>query len=308
MYNTRSTTILTINFSKIPKINLAHSTLRNASIKSLAKPPINYHHPTHSSKPIFYIDPETKKAFLIIVAKSFNTSDLIINKFDIEANEYHTINIGGGVDRDFSNYVYFIDPKSNYLYIIDTICKFQNTFVCNLTTGKYTQSSRTWPSFNVSVPHVHSIKNKIHFLRSNHYTKQSYHHVIDLETGGYTNLDNNADTVSADCSDAAYHSSSSPHSVYLPLMDKMIIFGHSKGIWELNDASKDSMESKWTLTDIETPDILCFSSTNCAFVVGFDSFVFLFAQKKNYCLDVFNKKWYKLTARQFKFFCCRQRL
>ena len=271
---------------------------REVSMQEMSKPPFNYHHPIHSSNPIYYIDPETRKSFLIIVAKSLNTSQLFIIKFDIKANKYHTISIDKNISDKFGTYVYFIDQKNDHLYVIDKVYGDENSFVCDLRTEKCSKIHHEWHSIAVEWPCFHCIKNQVHFIRSD--GSKSYHQVMDTKNGKYINLANNASAITGGRYGTEFNVQFSPHSVYLPLLDKLLIFGHGfserdRSIWELNNASKDLGNSKWKSTDIEIPESLCCYYKTCAFVVGFDSFVFLFTRRKNYCLDVINKKWHKLN-------------
>eukprot|EP01084_Bolivina_argentea_P265461 449981_1 len=269
-----------------------------------------------SSKPIYYIQPDTYKEYLIIT----NTYHII--KYDIENDKYIKF-VKFTTDYIIPEYfAHFIDYNSNKLYLISSVvtsCGFiesnnnYDILIVDLQTAECVVLKnvlKRFVSFNILYPQFHFINNTINIIYYNN--QRGYHEIFDTKQHEFVESAYDAYDIKATTKCDLFDYYNGMHypvnCVNIKSLNKLIIIGagqQSNEIWEL-DLNCDMLSHhaihtrRWKLCE----DIKCPIEMNLersAVVLGFDSIIYVLFQDRNnigiWCLDILDKEWYQSIKR-----------
>ena len=260
-------------------------------IEPLCRPSRDFRSTDLANSPIYYIDPNTNKPYILIVGRSQNKSNpsLAIIKYDIEHNEYHNVySVDDQAESTSLSYEYFMDKECHRLYITECTAEVEESeynFVCNLNDGGYEQFTMPLSESQQLNGFHHCVNNRLYKICSNH---QAFTFDLNQKKGGFKILQPPLPGDKSLCY---------TRSIFIPSLRKTMVLEFETGqmgIWTL-----DHEKNEWILSDIEIPNT--FKSEYVSLVLGVYGVVYLIPNygghkhggRLIWCLDVVNKKWYK---------------
>ena len=274
---------------------LTNTELKSFKLKAHSSPEYEY-----SSKPIYYIDPLSKKEYLITLQETRKHKGKIV-KYDIADDEY--ITLAKINHKKFQPPIgYFIHQKQDKLYLFHTGTPKSNNrhvFICNLQSGEcrvIKNALKVSDEFErIEHAELHYIEDDVHFI----YGKAlgANHEIFDTSNTTLVDLENNADDLKIRSNNAEC-----PQAVYVKELEKFIAVGIGRNkpnqIWSLNTKNNNRgkvYEARWKrCRDIKLPKLSSYSAP--PMVLGFGCVIYLFCwndtNKQIWCLDLSNKKWY----------------